>query len=98
MGEPGLTGPHGYNGRPGLRGPKGQEGDAGLGTNIIAFFMDIKIIKMFFFQVVDGVYGPKGEAGSPGRFGYDGFPGNENLRINFTKLESNVIFESNRQA
>lgn len=34
MGEPGLTGPHGYNGRPGLRGPKGEEGEAGSGTNI----------------------------------------------------------------
>lgn len=32
MGDPGQTGPHGYNGRPGLRGPKGEEGDAGLGT------------------------------------------------------------------
>lgn len=35
MGEPGLTGPHGYNGRPGGRGPKGEEGDAGLGTYFI---------------------------------------------------------------
>lgn len=26
MGEPGLTGPRGFNGRPGARGKKGEEG------------------------------------------------------------------------
>lgn len=35
MGDPGLTGPHGYNGRPGLRGPKGEEGNAGSGLNFV---------------------------------------------------------------
>lgn len=35
MGDPGLTGPHGYNGRPGGRGPKGEEGDAGLGIYLL---------------------------------------------------------------
>lgn len=35
MGDPGLTGPHGYNGRPGLRGPKGEEGIAGSGLNFV---------------------------------------------------------------
>lgn len=33
MGQPGLTGPHGYNGRLGARGAKGEEGDAGIGKN-----------------------------------------------------------------
>lgn len=37
--------------------------------------------------VIDGEEGPKGEAGTPGRFGYDGLPGKfveirkKNIRI-----------------
>lgn len=34
---------------------------------------------MLNFLVIDGIYGNKGEAGMPGRFGYDGFPGNLNF-------------------
>ena len=90
MGEPGLTGLHGYNGRPGLRGPKGEEGDAGLGINVLFLYSFLngmtKINKMFNFSVIDGILGAKGEAGIPGRFGYDGFPGELNLRVfNFVK-------------
>lgn len=49
------------------------------------------------FQVIDGVYGMKGEAGMPGRFGYDGFPGDVKLRLNYrlTPFESNIQFEFN---
>lgn len=42
MGDPGLTGPHGYNGRPGLRGPKGEEGDAGSGIHFFRVVFEIK--------------------------------------------------------
>lgn len=47
MGDPGLTGPHGYNGRPGGRGPKGEEGDAGLGIYLL---LRILIIKMSTYK------------------------------------------------
>lgn len=53
MGQPGLTGPHGYNGRTGPRGPKGEEGDAGLGKILrIKTFIRIIIIHFFFYSSV----------------------------------------------
>lgn len=45
MGQPGLTGPHGYNGRIGPRGSKGEEGDAGLGKISIKYSLLLHFIK-----------------------------------------------------
>lgn len=44
MGQPGLTGPHGYNGRMGPRGSKGEEGDAGLGKISLRYSLLLKFI------------------------------------------------------
>ena len=43
----------------------------------------------FLFKVYDGAEGAKGEAGIPGRFGYDGFPG---MYKNECWIFSNILY------
>lgn len=58
----------------------------------------MKLIKICKFSVIDGDYGLKGEAGMPGRFGYDGFPGNINqttYQTSETQLNTILILNLN---
>lgn len=44
-------------------------------TNFSLKFTKMFKNRLFRLKVYDGDVGAKGEAGVPGRFGYDGFPG-----------------------